>query len=174
MKKLLCVLLVALSVNAYADNNDKTRHDKVVELIQLMNMDSLMDSMYAQMDNMMKGMSAKLDIKPSEQAIFDKYHKRMLDAAKETMGWKVMEPNIITIYERNFTDQQLNDMLAFYRSDTGKAVIAKMPQMMQESMGFMQQAAQNTMGKFQQIAQEMQAELSAHRQAEVSGQGGQH
>jgi hypothetical protein len=40
----------------------------------------------------------------------------------------------IPIYDRNFTQEDINGLLAFYRSDLGQRVLAKMPVVMQESM----------------------------------------
>ena len=42
--------------------------------------------------------------------------------------------NIVPIYDRNFTQEDINGLLAFYRSDLGQRVLAKMPVVMQEGM----------------------------------------
>jgi len=41
---------------------------------------------------------------------------------------------MVPIYDRNFSQKDINDMLAFYRSDLGQRMLAKMPVVMQESM----------------------------------------
>jgi uncharacterized protein len=41
---------------------------------------------------------------------------------------------VIPIYDRNFTQEDINGLLAFYRSDLGQRVLAKMPVVLQESM----------------------------------------
>jgi hypothetical protein len=40
----------------------------------------------------------------------------------------------VPIYDRNFTQEDINGLLAFYRSDLGQRVLAKMPVVLQESM----------------------------------------
>jgi hypothetical protein len=42
--------------------------------------------------------------------------------------------NMVPIYDRNFTQEDINGLLAFYRSDLGQRVLAKMPVVTQESM----------------------------------------
>lgn len=52
--------------------------------------------------------------------------------------FKASEPQFLAavtpIYDRNFTEAELDDLLAFYGTSTGKKAIAVMPRLMQESM----------------------------------------
>lgn len=41
---------------------------------------------------------------------------------------------IVPIYERNFTDAEIDAMIAFYQTPEGQSVIAKMPAVLAESM----------------------------------------
>ena len=42
--------------------------------------------------------------------------------------------NIVPIYERNFTDAEIDAMITFYQTPEGQSVIAKMPIVLSESM----------------------------------------
>lgn len=39
------------------------------------------------------------------------------------------------IYEKNFAEQEMRDLIAFYQSDLGRRTMAVIPQIIQESMG---------------------------------------
>ncbi len=41
---------------------------------------------------------------------------------------------VIPVYDRNFTDEEIDGMLAFYSSPVGQKVLAKLPVVLQESM----------------------------------------
>ena len=41
---------------------------------------------------------------------------------------------IIPIYDKNYSDEDINQLIQFYQSPLGKKVISSMPQIMQESM----------------------------------------
>lgn len=41
---------------------------------------------------------------------------------------------VVPIYERHFTDQEIDAMIDFYRSPLGRSIISKMPVVVQESM----------------------------------------
>lgn len=160
---LLCAILT-LSFNAAASEN--TKREQVVELINLMNMSSMMEAMYAQMEGMMQNTSKELGVKPSEQPIFDKYYGKMTTVMKEEMSWKKMEPQIIDLYVRHFDEKEISDMLAFYETETGKSVIKKMPLLMQESMLIGQQMMKNVLPKLRKVSQELASELKDARESE--------
>jgi len=41
---------------------------------------------------------------------------------------------VVPVYDRNFTDEEIEGMLAFYSSPVGQKVLAKLPVVLQESM----------------------------------------
>lgn len=47
--------------------------------------------------------------------------------SREQMGWEKWEPRYIAIYDRYFTEPQVLELLAFYKSDAGKAWIRAVP-----------------------------------------------
>jgi hypothetical protein len=44
---------------------------------------------------------------------------------------------MMAIYDKNFTDQEVKDLLAFYKSPIGLKMVEKQPAMQQESMQIM-------------------------------------
>ena len=45
-----------------------------------------------------------------------------------------IEQSVYPIYDKAFTEKELADLVAFYKSDTGQKVLVAMPQLMAESM----------------------------------------
>lgn len=70
---------------------------------------------------------------------------------------------VIDIYSRSFTEQQIDDLLVFYQTETGQALIKKMPTVMQESMLIGQSMMQQSIPKIQAMAQELAQELQQVR-----------
>jgi uncharacterized protein len=46
-----------------------------------------------------------------------------------------LDADVIRIYARSFTEQELKDLLAFYKSPLGKKVIEQEPKILDDSMG---------------------------------------
>jgi hypothetical protein len=94
-----------------------------------------------------------------QKQVIEKAMQRMTAALREEMRWDRMEPILIEVYRRSFTQSEVDGMLEFYRSPAGRAVTAKMPVVQQYSMTLVQAQMQSLMPKLQQIQREAAAEL---------------
>jgi len=162
MRITLTIITLILSIGIQAQ--ETTKQEKIAELLNVIDMDSMMESMYSQMEIMMQNMSTEMGVQSSEQAIFDEYYSKMTLVMRDSMSWKRMEPLAIEIYERNFSEKEITDMLDFYKSDTGKSILEKMPVVMQESMEIGQALMKETIPKIQIIAKELAQDLEEHRE----------
>jgi hypothetical protein len=162
MKYILGFTLLILSMHIHA--GEASKREKLVELLNVMDMDAMLNTMYSHMEEMMQNVSVELGVQPSEQPIFDQYYSKMTQVMREAMSWKKMEPKMIELYERNFNEKQISDMLAFYKTDTGKAILAKMPVVTQESMRIGQSLMQEAVPKIQEVVQQLADDLQKARQ----------
>ena len=76
---------------------------------------------------------------------------------KELLDWKKLEPIYVRIYQKTFTQQEIDGMIAFYKTSAGQAVISKMPAAMQNTMDEMQGLMAPVMEKMQRMQQEVAA-----------------
>ena len=115
----LFIFILLLSISSISLASDSTKNEKIHELLNLLDMDSMVESMYSQMEVMMQNMSKEMGVIEDEKPILDKYYSKMTSIMKEEMSWEKIEPAVIDIYERNFSDKEIDDMLAFYRTESG-------------------------------------------------------
>lgn len=161
MKTLVMVSLgMLLSFAVYAQDS---KRESVEELLRVTNMDSMIDGMYGQMTQMTEGMGRQFGVKPDEQPIFDAYLNKVFAAMKEDMSWKKMKEPMIDLYLKHFTEKEVQDMLAFYESETGRSMVAKMPVIMADSMQISQEMMTSFLPKLQSMAEELKAELKNYR-----------
>lgn len=156
-------ILLTLPVFAQADEASKTA--KLNELVQMtnINMDAMADSMYSQLNMMLKNMAKEMDVQPSEQAILNDYSHQMVAMVKDELSWDKMGPLIVDVYSRNFSEQEIDDMLAFYKTETGQSMLKKMPIVMQESILASQHVTQNLLSKVQAAAKKLGQDLAESR-----------
>jgi hypothetical protein len=70
---------------------------------------------------------------------------------KEQMKWAALEPAFVDIYRKSFSQREIDGMLSFYQSETGRAVITKMPVVMQHTMQFTQNLMSDLLPKIQEM-----------------------
>jgi uncharacterized protein len=73
-------------------------------------------------------------VKPEDQAKIDEFQKKVVQLVQSQMSWKALEPDYVDIYAKNFTDEQLDAILAFYRSPAGIALVEKLPTLTTQGM----------------------------------------
>ena len=152
-----------LSLITISNAQEKSDIDQIDELFDAMKASSMVDMMYQQIGGMMEGMQQQLNVTKDEMPIFEKYNNKMVDIMRTEMSWEKMEPDIRNIYLQNFTSDEINALVDFYKSPTGQKFVEKMPNITQESMIIGQQMALQAMPAIQQVAEEFQAEITEYR-----------
>ncbi|HXZ92410.1 MAG TPA: DUF2059 domain-containing protein [Burkholderiales bacterium] len=166
MKRLLVVLcaLSAISSSAFAAP-PAASEDSIRRLLEVTEARKLLDGMMAQVDALMRrNMEQALrgrQLTPEQEAIIARMRGRMADAFREEMAWDKLEPLYVRVYRDTFTQDEVDGMLAFYRTDAGRALIVKMPAVIQTTMGDMQQRMQPLVQKMRAIEEEALTELRA-------------
>ncbi|WP_317930499.1 DUF2059 domain-containing protein [Halioxenophilus sp. WMMB6] len=158
----IALLLLALALPC-AVTAEPSKRESVEELMSLTKVDSMVDSIYSQMDKMLINMSQQMGIQPSEQAVFDNFMRKVAAAMRQEMSWEVMKEPMINIYLKTYTEQEIQDMLVFYQSETGKSLVAKMPAVMTESITLSQQMMSNFMPTLRELSAEFATEIEAGR-----------
>ena len=150
----------AQSANQADGASNESSHRKAVrELFRLTNASDLTESMNAQMKQMMLQQIRQEKIPIGKKPIVEKYMARLMDLIADTMDWSQLEGEFADLYVANFSENEINDMLAFYKSPTGRKMIETMPAIMKASMAIGQKQAQRLMPKVRQVLDEMQKEI---------------
>lgn len=135
------------------------------ELLEISQSAKIVDASMAQADTMMSQMMQQAlqgkEVKPEVQEVISRAQTRMVGLLKEEMSWAKMEPMFINIYQKSFSQYEVDGMIEFYKSDVGQALITKMPVVMQHTMSAMQDVMMDMMPKMQEIQADMIAEIKA-------------
>ena len=59
----------------------------------------------------------------------------------EEIRWEELKPKMIDLYVKEFSEQELKELLAFYKTPTGKKALSKLPTIMQQRAAIGQQYA---------------------------------
>lgn len=154
---LLLAFVLCLPLTAHAD--DASRRAKAQEMLTLLHMDRLMDQMMNGMMEQMNTATRQLggdSIKAEDQAKIDEFQKKIFQLIQSQMSWKALEPDYVNIYANNFTDEQLDAILVFYKSPAGVALVDKLPTLTNQGM----QLAQAKMVALQPQLRQMVADFA--------------
>lgn len=85
------------------------------------------------------------EARASMQRLLDRQH----DALRTMLAWDRLGPMYRRIYARTFTAEEVDAMIAFYGSDTGRGILAKLPQAMQLAADEMRPMIEETVDRMQ-------------------------
>jgi hypothetical protein len=149
----LALLILGLSVTASAQNTiTPEKRALIKEMIVATDVQKMSDAMMkATMDQLennsprwiAESVNIMSDLKPEERKEMiremtdssARFTKRFRELMKEKLDWvQLVEELIYPIIDKYYTEDDLKNMIAFYKSPTGRKVLEVMPQMMTEMM----------------------------------------
>ena len=128
---LLLLFLISVFVSSTLHAQDSTR-DNLIKLMDVMGGEQQMAGILLPLKKMISDIGEDLDIQQDEQYLVEKYKNKMLEELQSKFSWEVARENMIEAYESHYTEIEMLDMLAYYNSETGRAMLQKGPQVQAE------------------------------------------
>jgi hypothetical protein len=124
-------------------------------------MDNIKQQMGGFMRNAMQQATQGKALTPERQAILDHMSQQMSDLMTETLNWDTLKPMYMRVYHESFTQSEIDGIIKFYKTPAGKAMINKMPVVMQNVMTEMQGIIKPMQQKMMQIQHETADKIKA-------------
>ena len=164
MKKLMLAIALGVSCPAFADD-PAASEASIRQLLDVTDAKKLVEGVYAQMDSVMeqsmKQALAGKPVTPDQEKVMAEYRAKVVAITREELAWSQLEPVYIDLYSKTFSQSELDGMLQFYQSEPGKAVIAKLPLMMNNLMQMMTARMQALMPRIMKLAEEYVPKIQA-------------
>jgi len=125
---LLLALALALPLAAHAD--DASHRAKAEEMMTLLHTERLVNQIS---DNIKKQISEAADKvagpnpTPETKAKAADFVKHADDLIDAQIGWPALKAGFTDVYVKNFTEEQLDAIIAFYKTPAGIALVDNMP-----------------------------------------------
>ncbi|HZM69481.1 MAG TPA: DUF2059 domain-containing protein [Candidatus Cryosericum sp.] len=108
---------------------------------------------------MMGGASAMTDSIIQDNAGLAPYRDVILEWAGKVMTWDALAPKLVTMYTESFTESELRDLAAFYRTPAGRKALSVMPELMRRGAMLGSQVANEHMDELQEMLQKRAEQL---------------
>ncbi|WP_338845004.1 DUF2059 domain-containing protein [Massilia sp. W12] len=163
MRKLIVLLsFVFFSGAAMAE---PAKAETVRELLKLSKVERMLDMVYGNLDQTMEnliqtGLKGQA-MSEEDKKKTDQFRSKFIQIMKEELSWEKLEPLYTKIYQDVFTQEEMESLVAFYKTPGGQALIEKMPLTMQKSMSVMQERLPGLMVKIEALTKETFGEAPA-------------
>jgi uncharacterized protein len=147
---LTCILAVGICVPvAAADDPSETHKKAATELLELINLE----------ESMMGGAAAMTDVMVQQNPTLRPYRDVLLKWTEKYMTWEAFGPKVIELYTESFTEPELRDLIAFYKTPTGQKALALMPELARRGAMLGAEVANEHQEDLQQMISERAAQL---------------
>jgi hypothetical protein len=174
MKLVVTVVFAVFATQAAVAQDARPSEASIRQLFEVMHSSKLLDAYVTQIDGTVRASMqqafAGQQPTPRQQKIMDDLGRNIASLVKEELNWKSFEPMMIEVYRNTFSQLEVDGMLTFYRSETGQAVIAKLPTAMQQAMTSMQSHVKTLTPRIMQLEKDSAAQLKAAGEPEQTPQ----
>ncbi|AMD92962.1 DUF2059 domain-containing protein [Desulfomicrobium orale] len=168
MKRLILTLCLVLACGT-AYSGEKEHRALAEELIKITDGDKVMDGMKAQVSMVFQQITSQMNVQEADKPKLEKYTKRFEDILKEDMDWGKVRTQYVDLYTGTFTEKEIKSLVDFYKSDLGKKVSEKMPELMQKSMLVARTHMEIVVPKLEALTEEMRKEFEPAAPAAPAG-----
>lgn len=141
--------------NTQAYNHEDKKLIIAKELLVVMNMDAQLDAMASNIKNVQARQLQKLSIKPEAQPVIEAYLNETMKLLFATFKNQEVKEKYAQLYAATFKEKELEDILKFYQTETGKSFVEKFP----SAMSGITKVAEQQLATIQPQMQQLQAQL---------------
>jgi len=168
MRKLFVTSVLAILVGQTAAAPAST--ESVEALLTLTKAESTLDAMYASIEQMVRQsmqqqMALGKTLTPQQRQVIDTMPAKFMAVIRTELTWDKLKSQFVQIYLETFDQEEIDGLVAFYRSTAGQAFVDKMPVLMQKSMAISQSQMQTIFPKMMAVINQALAEAKPAKNA---------
>jgi hypothetical protein len=152
-----CVILSIVTAVAHAEDGNMAALKRAEELLKVMNLEKVT----------MDGVNAAFDLQVQNNPTLGPYREVMRVWAGRYLSWDAIAPKIAALYAQTFTERELQELTAFYRTPTGQKSLKEMVNLYQKSAAIGQEIGQQHQKELQEM---MRARATQLEQASKKSQ----
>jgi uncharacterized protein len=155
------LILVAFSCSAFAA---PPTSESIEALLQATKIEKLSDGIYAGMETSMRqAMKAPNGqaLTSQQQRIADTLPAKLVVILRDELSWSKMLPLYVKLYQETFTQEEIDGLIAFYKTPVGMSYSDKLPTLTQKTMSTMHEQMAPLMKRTQAMVKETMEELKA-------------
>ncbi len=155
MKKIIFGLLIVTAVVCAVAAAPDSHREAAKELYRTMSPRETFISSFSTVFKIQLGQMAKIGIEDSK---IKKIEKASAAFAEKIADDPELEKRIVSIYVETFSEQELQELIRFYRTPTGRKALRKLPELFQRGAQIGQELALKHQPQFQKEVQSILGE----------------
>lgn len=159
----LLLSMLTCAPAALADEAAKAAH--IDEIFRLTKMDNLQKQIMDQVKGMTPSFMAESGIPSDARKIGEELANQIAELCQQRLTWDILKPEYAKLYSDTFTEEEVAEIAAFYRTPGGQALVNKTPLMMNRSMEIVRERITELMPEVNRLTRESLEKYEKERNA---------
>jgi uncharacterized protein len=155
---LLLIVASLLSLSARAD--DASKLAKIHELFKIAKFDQMTSETSTEIIERMRSQTVQElltpKLTPNQQQKLDEFTTKVTQVTNGALSWASLEPDYARLYDNTYSEEQIDDLIAFYKSPTGQAMVEKTPILAHQAAEITQQHMAAAMPQIKELLREFE------------------
>ncbi len=163
MRRIAAVMLICVfACLATASADEARQHALAEELVNAMDMDKNLEQSYEIVKQMIPAQIEQMGVSESETSEEAKARMQaVIDFMAKEFSWENIKEEYISIYTATFTEEELAELVEFYKSPVGRRFTEKQPELMKRTMEVTQRRMKEIMPKIKKFVEDMEEKEAA-------------
>jgi uncharacterized protein len=135
--------------------DEASKNAKIEEMMRLTHADTTIQQFVDQIKTMQIAQLSKMDMPSGEREAADEMQQKVMALISDRLRWEKVKPAFVKLYADTYTEEEIASIVEFYKSPAGKAMLEKMPVLMQRSMAVGQQLTGDLAPEIKRITEEL-------------------
>lgn len=138
-----------------------THQDAARELMKVSGTEQIMAQMQLQIESMFLRISSDANYNAKQQKIVASYRSEVAKLLTDRMQWPQIEEKVVKLYVASFSEAELKELVAFYKTPLGMKMIEKMPLVMLRTAEISRRQMRLVIPQVKELGKSMNEELRA-------------
>ncbi|MFA5678465.1 MAG: DUF2059 domain-containing protein [Pseudomonas sp.] len=169
MPLLIALLLCCLMLVPVAHADEASHRAAAERFLKLANAEGMTAPVYTQTEQLMTARFAQMGGSLQYESILRNYRQRARAMLDEQLSWPAIRDELVALYLPVFTEQEFDELAAFYRSPAGSKLLEHLPELTRNSMAITRHRVEQIIApQLEQLVDEMESEVEK-QQADRAG-----
>jgi hypothetical protein len=160
-------LLIALIAQSCIYGQATASTAKVEEFFKLTQIEKALGDSMEQTMEMIKSSVVQealgMKASPEQARQLEAFQTKVSKLLSNAFSWEKVKPDFVKLYAETYTDKEMDDILAFYRSPSGQAMVTKGMALMPKTAAISQKRLAEIQPELQKLLKEFAASTPAPR-----------
>lgn len=159
------IVFILVAPTLFAD--EASRITKSKELFRVAQIQETMTQQMAQSMDRIKNMTVEqlqasgAKLTPEQTQKMQEGQTQIMAVVHDAFSWDKIEPAMIKTYVDTYSDEELDGLIAFYKSPAGQAYVKKTPALLSKTMDILQERMVAIQPQMQKIMKQMAGDANA-------------